>query len=102
MLRINWQCPISAGNKPQASSSKLLTAGPGYDRMDLERKIMPKYKVLIDMDSPREEGEHLEAIFQNGIEAEDEYKAEMIVEKKIKQLMYGGPYYAITEYDEED
>ena len=35
--------------------------------------------------------------FQNGIEAEDEHKAEMIVEKKVKELMYGGPYYAITE-----
>ena len=58
---------------------------------------MPKYKVTIDMDSPRAEGAHLEAIFQNGIEAEDEHKAEMSVEKKVKELMYGGPYYAITE-----
>ena len=34
MLRINWQCPISAGRKLQAAS---LTAGEGYYRMDLER-----------------------------------------------------------------
>ena len=63
---------------------------------------MPKYKVTIDMDSIQEEGEHLEAIFKNGIKAKDEHEAEMIVEKKVKELMYGGPYYAITEYDEED
>ena len=54
------------------------------------------------MDSPREEGEHLESIFENGIEAEDEHEAEMIVEKKVKELMYGGPYYAITEDDENE
>ena len=47
---------------------------------------MPKYKVIVDMDSPREEGEHLEAIFENGIDAEDEHEAEMIVDKKIKEL----------------
>ncbi len=63
---------------------------------------MPKYKIIVDMDSPREEGEHLESIFENGIEAKDEHEAEMIVEKKVKELMYGGPYYAITEDDENE
>ena len=35
-------CNLGSGFKQQASSSKLLTAYPGYDRMDLERKIMTK------------------------------------------------------------
>ena len=34
---VGWSLQ-AASFKQQASSSKLLTAGPGYDRMDLERK----------------------------------------------------------------
>lgn len=61
---------------------------------------MPKFKVIVDVDSVVDEAEHLESIFAEGIEAETEAEAEKVVDAKIKELMYGGPYYAIT--DEED
>tara|TARA_Y100001970_G_scaffold232185_1_gene288884 strand:- start:2087 stop:2278 length:192 start_codon:yes stop_codon:yes gene_type:complete len=63
---------------------------------------MAKWKLIVDVDSVREEAEHLEQIFKDGIEAEDEHEAEMIVADKIKELMYGGPYYAIVEPDEDE
>ena len=63
---------------------------------------MPKFKLIVDVDSVREEAEHLESIFEEGIEADDEHEAEMIVDAKVKELMYGGPYYAIVEPDDED
>ena len=34
------------------------------------------------------------------IEADNEEEAERLVEAKVKELMYGGPYYTVT--DEED
>ncbi len=61
---------------------------------------MPKFRFLADVDSVVDEAEHLESIFENGIETESEEKALEIVEKKVKELMYGGPYYTVT--DEED
>ena len=64
------------------------------------RKLMPKFRFLADVDSVVEEAEHLESIFENGIEAESEDEALKIVDKKVKELMYGGPYYSVT--DEED
>ena len=63
---------------------------------------MPKFKVNVDMDSPREEGEHIEKKFEKGIEAPDEHEAEEIVREWIKDQMYGGPYYSITEADDEN
>ena len=61
---------------------------------------MPKFRLFVDTDSIVEEGEHLEEIFADGIEAETEEEAERIVSAKVKELMYGGPYYTVT--DEED
>ena len=61
---------------------------------------MPRFKVSVDVDSVVDEAEHLESIFENGIEAESEDEALKIVGKKVKELMYGGPYYTVT--DEED
>ena len=61
---------------------------------------MPKFRLLVDIDSMVEEGEHLEELFKDGIEAETEEEAERIVSAKVKELMYGGPYYTLT--DEED
>ena len=63
---------------------------------------MPKYIVNVDMDSPREEGEHIEKKFEKGIEAADESEAEEKVRAFIDEQMYGGPYYSITEADDED
>ena len=61
---------------------------------------MPRSRLLVDTDSIVEEGEHLEDLFKDGIEAETEEEAERIVSAKVKELMYGGPYYTLT--DEED
>ena len=63
---------------------------------------MPKYNLIVDVDSVREEAEHLESIFEEGIEADDEHEAELIVDAKVKELMYGGPYYAIVEPEEDE
>ena len=49
---------------------------------------MPKFRLLVDIDSMVEEGEHLEDIFADGIEAETEEEAERIVSAKVKELMY--------------
>ena len=63
---------------------------------------MPKYMVNVDMDSPREEGEHIEKKFEKGIEAPDEHAAELVVDKFIKDHMYGGPYYSIQEKEDDE
>ena len=63
---------------------------------------MPKFRFLADVDSIVEEAEHLESIFEDGIEAESEKEALKIVDKKVKELMYGGPYYTVTADDELD
>tara|TARA_B100001287_G_scaffold164413_1_gene138156 strand:+ start:925 stop:1113 length:189 start_codon:yes stop_codon:yes gene_type:complete len=62
---------------------------------------MAKFRLFVDTDSIVEEGEHLEDLFKDGIEAESEQEAERIVAAKVKELMYGGPYYTITDDDEE-
>ena len=63
---------------------------------------MPKFRLLVDVDSIVEEAEHLESIFEDGIEAESEKEALKIVDKKVKELMYGGPYYTVTDDDDLD
>jgi len=62
---------------------------------------MPKFKLLVDVDSVVDEAEHLEEIFKDGFDCSEE-EAEKIVEAKVKELMYGGPYYSIVEDDEEE
>ena len=63
---------------------------------------MPKFKLSVDVDSVVDEAEHLESIFEDGIEAESEKEAMKIVDKKVKELMYGGPYYTVTDDDDLD
>ena len=65
------------------------------------RKLMPKFKLLVDVDSVVDEAEHLEDLFKDGIEADNEEEAERLVEAKVKELMYGGPYYTVTEEDDD-
>ena len=62
---------------------------------------MPKYKLLVDVDSVVEEAEPLEDLFKDGIEADNEEEAERLVEAKVKELMYGGPYYTVTDEDDD-
>ena len=63
---------------------------------------MPKVIFFADVDSVVDEAEHLESIFEDGIEAESEEEALKIVDKKVKELMYGGPYYTVTDDDDLD
>ena len=63
---------------------------------------MPKFRLLVDVDSVVEEAEHLEDLFKDGIEADNEEEAERLVEAKVKELMYGGPYYSIVEDEDDD
>ena len=51
---------------------------------------MPKFRLLVDVDSVVDEAEHLEELFKDGIEADTEAEAERLVDAKIKELMYGG------------
>tara|TARA_B100000965_G_scaffold273936_1_gene231967 strand:- start:5604 stop:5849 length:246 start_codon:yes stop_codon:yes gene_type:complete len=62
---------------------------------------MPKYRLIVDFDSPREEGQHLESLF-NSFSADDEVEAERLVDAKVKELMYGGPYWTLVEDEDED
>ena len=63
---------------------------------------MPKFRLLVDVDSVVDEAEHLEELFKDGIEADNEEEAERLVEAKVKELMYGGPYYSIVEADDDE
>ena len=48
---------------------------------------MPKFKLLVDVDSVVDEAEHLEEIFKDGFDCSEE-EAERIVSAKVKELMY--------------
>jgi len=61
---------------------------------------MPKFRLSVDVDSVVDEAEHLEDLFKDGIEADSEEEAERLVEAKVKELMYGGPYYNVMEEEE--
>ena len=54
---------------------------------------------LLSCDDGQEE--HLEELFKDGIQADNEEQAMRVVDAKVKELMYGGPYYSISE-DEGD
>ena len=62
---------------------------------------MPKFRLLVDVDSLVEEAEHLEDLFKDGIEADNEQEAERLVQAKLEELMYGGPYYTVTDGEDE-
>ena len=58
---------------------------------------MPKFKINVDLDSAREEAEDLES---RTIEAKDEDEAMRKAAKIVKEEMYHGPYYNVTEEEE--
>ena len=59
---------------------------------------MQKWKINVDLDSAREEAEDLES---RVIIADDQHKADIEAMKIVKKEMYGGPYYNVTEREEE-
>ena len=58
-----------------------------------------KYKINVDLDSAREEAEYLKSRL---ILADDEHDADIQAMKIVKKEMYSGPYYNVTEVEEED
>jgi len=56
---------------------------------------MAKWRICVDLDSAREEADDLES---RTIEAKDEDEAMKKAAKIIKEEMYGGPYYNLSEY----
>ena len=44
---------------------------------------MPKFRLFADVDSVVEEAEHLEELFKDGIEAENEEEAMRVVDAKV-------------------
>ena len=65
----------------------------------MEEQTNKKWKIIVDLDSAREEAEDLES---RVIIADDEYEAEIKAMKIIKEEMYSGPYFNITERKEKD
>ena len=55
---------------------------------------MAKWRICVDLDSAREEAEDLES---RTIEAKDEDEAMRKAAKIVKEEMYHGPYYNVTE-----
>jgi|TARA_Y100001949_G_C15698227_1_gene205483 hypothetical protein len=59
---------------------------------------MPKFRIRVDLDSAREEAEHIEEWV---VDAEDETEAEIEFDRLIKEKMYGGPYFYVYNPEEE-
>ena len=57
-----------------------------------------KYKINVDLDSAREEAEYLKSRL---ILADDEHDADIQAMKIVKKEMYSGPYYNVTEMEED-
>ncbi len=58
---------------------------------------MTKWKIIVDLDSAREEAEDLES---RVIIADNEHEADIQAMKIIKKEMYSGPYYNVTEIED--
>ena len=59
---------------------------------------MSKWRICVDQDAAREEAEHLESIT---IEADDEDEALDKADKIVEEGSFGGPYYNVSEAEEE-
>ena len=60
---------------------------------------MTKWKINVDLDSAREEAEDLES---RVIIADNEHEAEIKAMEIVKKEMYTGPYYNVTEMEENE
>ena len=60
---------------------------------------MKKWKINVDLDSAREEAEDLES---RVIIADNEDEAEIKAMEIVKKEMYTGPYYNVTEMEENE
>ena len=60
---------------------------------------MQKWKITVDLDSAREEAEDLES---RVIIADNEHEAEIKAMEIVKKEMYTGPYFNVTEMEENE
>ena len=60
---------------------------------------MQKWKITVDLDRAREEAEDLES---RVIIADNEHEAEIKAMEIVKKEMYTGPYYNVTEMEENE
>ena len=60
---------------------------------------MHKWKITVDLESAREEAEDLES---RVIIADNEHEAEIKAMEIVKKEMYTGPYYNVTEMEENE
>ena len=60
---------------------------------------MQKWKITVDLDSAREEAVDLES---RVIIADNEHEAEIKAMEIVKKEMYTGPYYNVTEMEENE
>ena len=89
--------------KPEAGKIYSLTGGHGTPSIasgnTWAESEVKEYKINVDLDSAREEAEDLES---RTIVASNEDEAMRKAAKIVKEEMYHGPYYNVTEKEKED
>ena len=89
--------------KPVAGKIYSLTGGLGTPSIasgnTWAESEVKEYQINVDLDSAREEAEDLES---RTIVASNEDEAMMKAAKIVKEEMYHGPYYNVTEKEKED
>ncbi len=87
-------------DKPEAGKLYSLTGGHGTPSIasgnTWAESEVKRFKINVDLDASREEAEHLESL---EIVAQDEDEALEKADEIVKKNMYGGPYYNVSEIE---
>ncbi len=88
--------------KPEPGKIYSLTGGHGTPSIasgnTWAESEVKRFKIKVDLDASREEAEHLESL---EIVAQDEDEALEKADEIVKKNMYGGPYYNVSEVEDE-
>jgi|TARA_B100000287_G_scaffold48203_1_gene42873 hypothetical protein len=88
--------------KPEPGKIYSLTGGHGTPSIasgnTWAESEVKRFKIKVDLDASREEAEHLESL---EIVAQDEDEALEKADEIVKKNMYGGPYYNVSEIENE-
>jgi len=88
--------------KPEPGKIYSLTGGHGTPSIasgnTWAESEVKRFKINVDLDASREEAEHLESL---EIVAQDEDEALEKADEIVKKNMYGGPYYNVSEIENE-
>ena len=88
--------------KPEPGKIYSLTGGHGTPSIasgnTWAESEVKRFKIKVDLDASREEAEHLESL---EIVAQDEDEALEKADELVKKNMYGGPYYNVSEIENE-